>query len=386
MVLHNVDSVTSEDIKHIQVKDGLIHALSADAGSFNISAGELEIDLHDTIVFPGLINSHDHLDFNLFPQTGNRIYNNYTEWAKDINEHNKASMDTVLQIPKDLRTQYGIYKNLLNGFTTVVNHGEHLAIRNSPITVFQDSYSLHSIHFENNWKYHLNSLFKKKNAFVIHVGEGTDHSSSLEIDNLVKWNLFKRKLVAVHGVSMNGRQAGSFHAVVWCPASNFFLLDSTAPVDQLKNFTQIIFGTDSTLTASWNAWDHLRLARQTKLLDDAELLDAVTKTAAMVWGLNSGSLAENKNADIVVARKKKGLNKMDNFYSLNPEDLLMVMHKGKIRLLDESLLQQFPTADIDHLKKTGIGGKFIEGDMPALMSAISSYAHDIAFPLNNSFA
>ena len=48
----------------------------------------LKMPLH----FPGLINSHDHLDFNLFPQTGNRIYNNYTEWGRDIHEQNKEAI------------------------------------------------------------------------------------------------------------------------------------------------------------------------------------------------------------------------------------------------------------------------------------------------------
>ncbi|HEX4850540.1 MAG TPA: hypothetical protein VFV08_07035, partial [Puia sp.] len=42
---------------------------------------ELTIDLDQGIALPGFINSHDHLDFNLFPSIRNRIYNNYTEWG-----------------------------------------------------------------------------------------------------------------------------------------------------------------------------------------------------------------------------------------------------------------------------------------------------------------
>ena len=54
------------------------------------------------LLFPGLINSHDHLDFNLFPQTGNRIYNNYTEWGKDIQYQNKETINAVLKIPQQI--------------------------------------------------------------------------------------------------------------------------------------------------------------------------------------------------------------------------------------------------------------------------------------------
>ena len=100
------------------------------------------------VAFPGLINSHDHLDFNLFPQLGNRIYNNYREWGRDIHNANKAEISGVLRIPAPLRTQWGIYKNLLNGITTVVNHGKPLAIRDPLITVYQRSRSLHSPAFE----------------------------------------------------------------------------------------------------------------------------------------------------------------------------------------------------------------------------------------------
>src|ERR1700744_4993192 len=98
----------------------------------------------DALAFPGLINSHDHLDFNLFPMLGNRIYRSYTEWGPDIHANNDATIKQVLQVPKALRTLWGIYKNLLNGFTTVVNHGERLHIDNPLITVFQDYYCLHS--------------------------------------------------------------------------------------------------------------------------------------------------------------------------------------------------------------------------------------------------
>lgn len=388
MVLHNVNSLTDENIRHIQVNDGLIQALGDDLHSFKILPGEIQLELNDSLMFPGLINSHDHLDFNLFPQTGNLIYTNYTEWARDINKHNKVGIDVVLKIPRPLRTQYGVYKNLLNGFTTVVNHGEHLIIKDSPINVFQDSYSLHSIHFENNWKYQLNRLFKKKGAFVIHVGEGTDKASCKEIDKLTKWNLFKRKLIAVHGVAMNETQAAQFHAVVWCPASNIFLLNCTAPVAQLKKYTNIIFGTDSTLTAPWNIWEQLRQARKTNMLNDRELFDSLTTTPAAVWELNSGSLAENKSADLVIAKKKDGLSKMDNFYSLDPEDILLVMHKGNIRLFDDILSEQLrSTGIVNNFNQITIGGqnKFVEGDLPGLLDKIKTYGQEVSFAITKSF-
>jgi len=381
MLLKNVHIVGGSAPQHIHIQNGKIKT-AADAADDSVTSS---LSFENAIAFPGLINSHDHLDFNLFPQTGNRIYNNYTEWSRDIRKNNQSDIDAVLKIPVKLRTQWGIYKNLLNGVTTVVNHGEHLKIHDNLVSVFQDCYSLHSIHFENNWKYQLNGLFRKKGSFVIHVGEGTDKASGKEIDTLIKWNLFKRKLVGVHGVAMNATQAGRFHAVVWCPVSNYFLLNATTDVSLLKKYTRIIFGTDSTLTSGWNIWEHLRMARQTAMLSDSELLNSITATAATVWGLNKGVIETGKDADIVIAKRNADATELDAFYSLNPEDILLVVQRGNIRLFDESLYDQLKSASfsIDTFSKISINEhiKFIEGDLPALMEEIRKYKTDIVFPV-----
>src|SRR5437868_7835536 len=152
MILKHLHIIEKPGLQQIRIEGGKIKNVEAN----DALNGTDELAFENAMAFPGLINSHDHLDFNLFPQTGNRIYNNYTEWSRDIKQHNQQAIDEVLKIPAELCTQWGLYKNLLNGITTVVNHGEHLNITKSPISVFQDCYSLHSIHFENNWKYQLN--------------------------------------------------------------------------------------------------------------------------------------------------------------------------------------------------------------------------------------
>src|ERR1700733_3864154 len=90
------------------------------------------INLHftDAIAFPGLINSHDHLDFNCFSPLGNKTYANYTEWGNHIHAAYKENIVAVLKIPQQLRTVWGMYKNLLAGITTVINHGDVLPIEN----------------------------------------------------------------------------------------------------------------------------------------------------------------------------------------------------------------------------------------------------------------
>jgi len=328
------------------------------------------------LVFPGLINSHDHLDFNCYPLLGNRIYTNYRDWGRDIHTVNKVTIDAVLQIPQHLRVLWGVYKNLLNGFTTVVNHGERLNVPAGLITVFQDCHCLHSVGFERNWKWKLNRPLRVNLPFALHAGEGTDTLAQNEIHRLLRWNLFKRPVVAIHGVAMTEEQAGHFEGLVWCPASNYFLLDRTAPIGKLKQHVPILFGTDSTLTAEWNSWPQIRQARREEAISDKELLATLTTTPAAVWKLTDrGTIAAGKCADLVIARPKPGLTGMDAFFSLDPEDLMLVLHKGHILLFDASIRDMLMEAGMGdlHFDFTRCGSKYVVGDLPGLMSEIKRY-------------
>jgi cytosine/adenosine deaminase-related metal-dependent hydrolase len=347
-------------------------------------AGQTEgISFDGALVFPGLINSHDHLDFNLFPLLGNRVYTNYRQWGPDIQSNQSSVIRDVLKVPRNLRIAWGIYKNLLNGFTTVINHGDELPVDDPLIDVFQQCHCLHSVGFDKYWKWKLNRPLAGRRPFVLHVGEGTDALAWQEIDQLIRWNLFKRPLIGVHGVAMNEEQANAFRALVWCPTSNYFLLNRTAPVARLKERVPILFGTDSTLTGGWNGWQQIRQAREEEAMTDPELLATLTKAPAAAWGLTDrGEIAVGKVADLVIARPKAGHRGMDAFFGLDPEDLLLVIHHGRIRVFDQTLLgpltaMGLPATDFC---ATGQGGKYVEGDLPGLMEEIRGYYPEMAFP------
>lgn len=341
-------------------------------------------------VFPGLINSHDHLDFDLFPMLGNKVYADYREWGTDINARNSDLIAAVLKVPRSLRTRWGLYKNLLNGFTTVVNHGARLDTGTEElITVFQDCRSLHSLSGEKHWKWKLNRW--RAGLIAVHIGEGANQAVVDEINRLRRWNLFGQKIVGIHGIAMQEKQANAFHALVWCPDSNYFLYDRTARIDLLKRRVPILFGTDSTLSARWNSWDQLRLARKERMLTDKELISAVAKEAAQAWGMpRLGELTTGSQADLVIAKKQKGTKGMDAFYAINPEDLLLVLHRGSVRLFDQSLAVPLMAAGLDrqgfskvHFPRTE-NDKYVQGDLPGLMASIRSYYPGAEFPFTST--
>ena len=382
MLLLNVHTIGEDIRKDIRILNGNIKCI-AEHGSLKTEG--LSINLNGALVFPGLINSHDHLDFNCFPALGHSAYSNYREWGNDIQHRDKPIIEKVLSIPEKLRTQWGIYKNLLNGITTVVNHGKPLDVNGSPIQIFQEAHSYHSVGFEKNWKWKINRPKRNSWPLVLHNGEGTDEVASAEIDELTNWNIFKKEMIAVHGTMMDAAQAKNFKAVVWCPASNLFLFGKTAAVSNLKTSTNIVFGTDSTLTASWNLWEQLRLARNENVLTDQELFDSLTCTAAKVWKLReTGVVKENYRADLVIAKA----NSFDEFYQLNPEDILLVICKGKIVLFDEKIQDSIEQGNIQYSSFDKIYFnefcKFVAGNLSGLVNATCKYYPDAFFPFKTA--
>jgi cytosine/adenosine deaminase-related metal-dependent hydrolase len=384
--LRNVHLV-NEGPRTIGIEDGKFTAITPVGGKSdeNELAGTLQFEFSDCIAFPGLINSHDHLHFNVFPRLGNHIYADYTEWGRDIHLANRRKIDEVLSIPKELRTQWGVYKNLLNGITTVVHHGEYLPINDPLIDVFQQCQMLHSVKQEKWWRWKLNRPFRRSWPIVVHVGEGTNRLAREEIDSLIKWNLLRRKLIGVHGVSMSEEQAGAFAALIWCPASNYFLLNRTADIPRLLQKTAILFGTDSTLTASWNIWEQLRFARELGLMSDAALFRCVTEASVQVWQWPAkGRVREGFQADVVVARRKAARD-YDSWFAIDPQDIVLIIQDGKPRLCDEACYRQLERQGFDckPFSKFMVADsrKYVWGDLPGLIAEVKNYAPGVEVPV-----
>src|SRR4051812_4363772 len=138
MQLVNTDIVGFNGTHHIKIEGGKISRI-APAQSTRLSVEELMFDCEGALVFPGLINSHDHLDFNLFPSLGNRVYKSYVEWGADIHAGNKDEIAAVLRVPEPYRVLWGIYKNLIAGVTTVIHHGKKLDHDQGLINVYQQA-------------------------------------------------------------------------------------------------------------------------------------------------------------------------------------------------------------------------------------------------------
>ncbi len=380
MILIHDSELLFQGVKTIGIK---AHQITYN--SFGDSSTVLNLHLKDTILFPGLVNSHDHLDYNLLPQLDVGLCNSYLDWAEKLTSRWQSRIDAIRKVPEELSTQWGLYKNLLNGITYVVNHNDTIALDEKPITIIENNFWIHSVAMHKNWRYVLNKPFAKNWPYVIHVGEGTDKHALNEIKTLLKWNILRRRLIAVHGVAMTPIQAKKFEALIWCPASNEWMFKTTANIRELKSHVNLLFGTDSTLTADWSIWEHLRMARQYGFVSPNELINMLGSDAAEIWGVSNYGLKEGDRASLVVARKKAEKFE-DAFFEITPEDILLVVHEGEIKLFDAELLktlndQGFNTAAFSKISLHQ-SKKYVVGDLPALAQAIKIHCPSVSFPFH----
>jgi len=385
MLINNVKIINNEQPStQIRIKDSKIIELNSFNNINDENHNELTFNFSNAIAFPGLINSHEHLDFNLFPKLGNRIYNDYVEWGNDINEKDRELIDTIKEVPIELSYKWGLYKNLICGVTTVINHGNNLNkhYKNLP-DVYSNYNYIHSIRFEKKWKFKI-LLTPNWRPFVIHIGEGTNEESINEINELIRWNILGRDIIGIHSIAANDKQGKHFKAIVWCPDSNLFLFNKTTNISLLKSCTNILFGTDSTLTADWNFWNHLRLARDLNYLNDSELFLSISKTASKFWGLKTkGEIAVNKLADIVICKKKYS-NNWETFYNINPEDILLIIKNGNVVFIDSEIIlqrQDIHKNDLDVIYINSVK-KYITKGIRELVQSIHTMLPNFCFPMS----
>ena len=382
LVINNVSILNNPgDHFSVSISDGKINSVNTEpiCNSYNSNI----MNFKDALVFPGLFNAHDHLEFNLFPRLRSKVYRDYLEWGNDIQRLYSTEIYNVLNIPLELRLKFGMIKNLFNGITTVIHHGNNSVKKSDQILNVIDGYNyLHSISLEKNWRVKLNLMFNKL-PFVIHLGEGTGETIENEVNKLFKWNIFKREVIAVHGISLNTKHAENLAALIWCPDSNLFLYNKTANVFELKNRLPVLFGSDSNLTSDPNFWNHIRTARKINALNDEELINSITALPGELLNIkDTGKIKVGYRADIVVV-KKKSENNYEAFFDIEPEDILLIIRDGKIILFDELLEDECAYLKYCKFKIRG-STKFTVKEIVAIIKKLESYKVQIPLELSTN--
>ncbi len=310
---------------------------------FGDERGE-SLDLSGLLLLPGLINAHDHLEFNLFPKLGAGTYPNAKAWASDIHRPLDSPLKEHLSLSKLTRLVWGGLKNLLSGVTTVAHHNpieEPLLRAEFPVMVVREFGWAHSLDFSPD----LTERFQttpENWPFLLHAGEGVDDHAYSEIARLESLGILSERTALIHSIGLDHPGLALVKArrssIVWCPSSNLAVYGRTLAASVLKSGVNIALGTDSAMTAQADLIDEIGVARGTSELNSEELYEMVTTRAAHLLRLRDGQgeIREGGVADLI-AVPDRGQTPADALAELTPE---LVIVSGKVRLIAPQLLDR----------------------------------------------
>ncbi len=343
----------------LRVKMNIIDALDVKPQS-----NDVVVDLQGAYIFPGLINAHDHLELNHYGRVKFRErYKNASRWVEDMSAQLVVN-DMLIQGKSKLlsdRLFIGGLKNLLSGVTTVAHHNPfYKELRQSfPVRVVQNYGWAHSLYLQSgkagaNGEQAGDVLLRyqktpKKNPFMIHAAEGVDEFAKSEFKKIKDLGCLGANTVLIHGVGlglddwvyMNSLGGG----LVWCPASNIFLLGETLSarnfLDAVGNLKNVALGSDSRLTGSRDLLEEMRQATEFGDVTPKEIFCMVTENPAKMLRLpNAGALSVGFPADLLIVPPLHG----DPFKTLtlcSRKDVLLVVVDGQPRYGDLQLSDVF---------------------------------------------
>jgi cytosine/adenosine deaminase-related metal-dependent hydrolase len=328
----------------LAIRAGLIDA--------SLAAWAYRIDLRDHLVFPGLINTHDHLHVNIVPPLieGTPFPNSYA-WIEAFQAHfERPDVAAALRVPKSLRMRHGGLKNLLAGTTCVAHHDPwHPSLDDSdfPVALLRNygwSYAL-------GWPEYGPPVQESFNAtpanlpWLIHLAEGTDGVAQSELAQLEQLGCLASNSVLIHGVGLTeadiDRVIEIGASVVWCPGSNRALLGRSLDPRRLCEAGRLALGSDSRVSGARDLLDELCRVIDSAGLTTPQLLSLVTTHAASMLRLPSrGRLVPGMHADMVIVEDIGG-DPMRSLLGIERSQIRAVVRDGVPQIADPDFADWF---------------------------------------------
>jgi hypothetical protein len=333
------------------------------------------------VIFPGLIDTHNHILFDIFDETHwspMQAYNNHNQWTNEakygamvdtkqyLNGESPSPVDYGCEMNK-----YGEIKGLVAGTTSILGAANPARTCYGTLARTID----HPANGLGDDKIQVGTLFPSTasadgvcanlmdgdtDAYVIHIGEGVDQTSLNEWSNLntvtsMDGCLYSPKTAIVHGTALGDPQFTTMGQIgmslVWSPRSNVFLYGGGTDFSKTTNIPlalskgiNVALAPDWSMGGSQNLLDELRFA---DLVDNTAwgdqltpkmLVEMVTTNAAKVLGLEAvlGSLAPGLKADVMVI-SGDGCDPYVALLAARPKDVRLVLVGGKALYGDPAL-------------------------------------------------
>ena len=338
--------------------------LAFEGGRVAAGSSGFTVDLRDHVVFPGLINAHDHLQLNNVPPLPHDApFSNSYEWIDAFEAYRSvARVTAAVAVPSATRHWQGGFKNVLCGATTVAHHDplhETHSDPNFPVDVVREFGWSHSLGLGvSRYGPPVVESFRatpSDQPWIIHLAEGLDDVARAELACLDKMGCLAPNTVLVHGAGLTtcdiDRVLAVGASVVWCPASNIELLGGTLDPMRLAAAGRLALGSDSRLTGSRDLLDELRVAASNSHLSPRDLLRLVTTDAANILRLDDrGCLDVGCRADCVILRDDG--DPYDALLGAERKSIRAVIRGGAPVIADPDFVTWFEQCNVETIRIT----------------------------------
>lgn len=318
------------------------------------------------IVFPGLIDGHNHTQYNYLPRWQHtKLFKNHNQWQADsgydtfIDPHRTLDGTLMCEMVK-----YGEIRSLIAGTTmmqgTPLRKCADTLVRNADLPyngvgddrVRTNVLGIGTIDATDVQK--LKDVFADGSvkAYMLHLSEGIDETARKEFDILEGHGLLVPQVSIIHGTALGMPELTKIKNagmnIVWSPSSNIDLYGQTNDIAMVKNLgIPISISPDWTPSGDPNLLDELRTVKKLdqeqlgKLWSDKELVEMVTTQAAKAVGFGDelGSLVKGKHADLMVVTGDR-TKPYEALLAAKLTAMRLVIVKGKALYGDPVLLGQ----------------------------------------------
>ncbi|MBF0547190.1 MAG: amidohydrolase family protein [Candidatus Riflebacteria bacterium] len=350
-----------------------------------------QIDLKEKLVFPSLINSHDHLYDSFWPPFNGLKYNNWFEWDSAF----RASENFINKQKLSVADLYslGMYKNVLSGTGLIVDHFPLDVVSNffqKPLVNLLEHFFLaHSASTKSpEWGAGLKEEFRKTRGilpFVLHVEEGFDPEILQEIETINRMDVLADNTVIINGIGLSDADleliCSKNASLVWCPVANNQVFGKDTPIGNIfKKGIKCALGTDSSIKGSLGIMDDLRFGlkvlREKTFLKDPQrtLLEMTTSIPAEIFRISKdyGSIEKGKIANFLIFEDLFN-DPLNSFFDLSPSKISLLMNRGNL-VYGEEEYRAACSLDFEQYSETLVEGKtkIIWGHPIQLLSRVNN--------------
>lgn len=311
-------AVTDDGIKDgwLIIQNGVITAVG---GSDKDLPGDARKILWDGYIFPGLIDTHNHFEWNSIPRWTAGPFSARYDWLDDNDYQTQVRSRYNTLKDRDLipeSRKYAEVRAVLGGTTLIqgsyTNPEPDILVRNLDTRYKAVNYVLPRIaEMPDADRQSLLDRLKDKSRtdgikrLFLHIGEGlpTDARASAEFPALLDKGFAQEGVVVIHGLALSPSDFNVMAAkrmfLVWSPVSNWNLYRAVCDMPAaLRAGVLVSLAPDWTVSGSDNLLEEMKFAyalsraRWGDLLSPRDIFKMATSNAATVAGVDSDTIAQ----------------------------------------------------------------------------------------------